>query len=363
VIFFVAPVEQMWGLTEYLEQSGGSLCQRLAALTYDDLVANRQLPLGTYVFGAIDQLTPTEIEIASQCCEELTRVSPEIRLLNRPTEVLSRYRLLEVCFARRRNAFGVLRASEFSGCRRFPVFVRPEHEHTGSLTPLLHNRRQLARAIGKILLQGYRLRDLIIVEYCHTADASGIFRQYCAAVVGDRVIPQALIHNRNWITKWAGRILDADTANEQLAYVEGNPHAEWLLETFALAKTAYGLTNYGVKDGVPQVWEINTNPTIVRRTGAPSTMTDEQWRMVAPAQNGFLQRFRAAWEALDTQMDPLRRVSIEVTPGQRRRLQAERRLRLRLQARHTAISRAAYAPMWLLRRLRACRVRQRRDDT
>lgn len=355
MIFFVAPAEQMWGMTEYLEQSGGSLCQRLATITYDDLVTNGRLPLGTYVFGAIDQLTPTETEIASRCCDELTRVSPEIRLLNRPTEVLSRYRLLEACFARRRNTFCVLRASEFRRCRRFPVFVRPEHEHTGSLTPLLHDRRQLARALGQILLRGYRLRDLMIVEYCHTADPSGIFRQYCAAVVGDGIIPQALIHNRNWVTKWAGRILDADTASEQLAYVEGNPHAEWLRETFALAKTGYGLINYGVKDGVPQAWEINTNPTIVRRTGAPSTMTPEQWRMVAPAQDGFLQRFRAAWEAIDTQMDPHRRTSIDVAPEQQRRLQAERRLRLRLQARRTAISRAAYAPMWLLRRLRAWR--------
>jgi hypothetical protein len=129
-----------------------------------------------------------------------------------------------------------------------------------------------------------------------------------------------------------------------------------LRETFALAMTGYGLINYGVKDGVPQVWEINTNPTIVRRTGAPSTMTDEQWRMVSPAQDGFLQRFRAAWEAIDTQMDPHRRIYIDVAPGQQRRLQAERRLRLRLQARGTAISRAAYAPMWLLRRLRAWRV-------
>ena len=127
--------------------------------------------------------------------------------------------------------------------------------------------------------------------------------------------------------------------------MEGNPHAEWLRETFALAMTGYGLINYGVKDGVPQVWEINTNPTIVRRTGAPSTMTDEQWRMVSPAQDGFLQRFRAAWEAIDTQMDPHGRTYIDVAPGQQRRLQAERRLRLRLQARRTAISRAAYAPM------------------
>jgi hypothetical protein len=118
VIFFVAPAEQMWGMTEYLEQSGGSLCQRLATITYDDLVATGQLPFGTYVFGAIDQLTPTETEIASRCCDALARVSPEIRLLNRPTEVLSRYRLLEECYAQRRNTrFGVPPLPTFPGLR------------------------------------------------------------------------------------------------------------------------------------------------------------------------------------------------------------------------------------------------------
>jgi hypothetical protein len=362
VIFFVAPADGMWGMTEYLEQSGGPLCQRLATITYEELVASGQLSLGTYVFGGIDQLTPTETEIVSRCCEELTRVSPEIRLLNRPTEVLPRYGLLEACFERGRNTFRVVRASEFHRCRDFPVFVRADREHTGSLTPLLHNRRQLAVALALIVLRGYRLRDLIVVEYCHTADSSGVFRLYCAAVVGDRIVPQALVHHRGWVTKWRGRILDPDTASEQLAYVERNPHAEWLRETCALAGTGYGLVNYGVKDGVPQVWEINTNPTIVRRTRAPSTMTPEQWAMVTPAQECFLQRFRAAWEAIDTDLDPHCRIRIVVSPRQQRRLRAERRLRRRLQARRTAVSCAAYGPRWLLRRLRDRRVGERDED-
>jgi hypothetical protein len=357
MIFFVAPADGMWGMAEYLEQSGGRLSQRLATISYHDLIASGRLPLGTYVFGAIDQLTTTETEIISCCCEELTRASPEIRLLNRPTEVLSRFRLLETSFERGRNTFRVLRASKFHRCRRFPVFVRPEREHTGSLTPLLHNRRQLALALAQTLLRGYRLRDLIVVEYCHTADSSGVFRLYSAAVVGDRIVPQALVHHRRWVTKWAGRILDLDTASEQLAYVEGNPHADWLRETFAGARIGYGLINYGVKDGVPQVWEINTNPTIVRRSRAPSAMTPEQWRMVAPAQDGFLRRFGAAWEAVDSDLDPRRSIRIVVSPRQRRRLRAEQRLRRRLQARRTTVSCAASGARWLLGCLRGRGVR------
>jgi len=353
VIFFVAPAEDLEGITEYLQQSGPALSQRLTAVTYDEIVARGRLSLGTYIFAAIDELTPTEREIATRCCDELRWASPDIRLINRPTEVLLRYDLLRTCFEQNRNTFRVLRASEFHRCRRFPVFVRPEREHLGSLTPVLHSRRQLIRALVATVMRGYRLRDLLIIEFCDTADPSGVYRMYSAAVVGDRIIPKTLIHNRNWVTKWKGRLLDGDKAMEQVEYVEGDPHAAWLKETFALAGIGYGRIDYGVKDGVPQVWEINTNPTLVRRTGAPSTMSAEQWKVLAPVQEAFLRRFEAAFEAIDTDVDPGRTVPIDVSPRQLRRLEAERRLKSRLLARRTAVSLIARAPRWLLRRLAA----------
>ena len=353
MIFFVAPAEDLEGITEYLQQSGPALSQRLTAVTYDEIVARGRLSLGTYIFAAIDELTPTERKIVTVCCEELRRASPDIRLINRPTEVLLRYDLLRTCFEQNRNTFRVLRASEFHRCRRFPVFVRPEREHLGSLTPVLHSRRQLIRALVATVMRGYRLRDLLIIEFCDTADPSGVYRMYSAAVVGDRIIPKTLIHNRNWVTKWKGRLLDGDKAMEQVEYVEGDPHAAWLKETFALAGIGYGRIDYGVKDGVPQVWEINTNPTLVRRTGAPSTMSAEQWKVLAPVQEAFLRRFEAAFEAIDTDVDPGRTVPIDVSPRQLRRLEAERRLKSRLLARRTAVSLIARTPGWLLRRLAA----------
>ena len=79
MIFFVAPAEDLEGITEYLQQSGPALSQRLTGVTYDDIVARRRLSLGTYIFAAIDELTPTEREIATRCCEELRRASPTIR--------------------------------------------------------------------------------------------------------------------------------------------------------------------------------------------------------------------------------------------------------------------------------------------
>jgi hypothetical protein len=349
MIFFVAPAEELWEITDVLEQSGPALRQRLTTVTYDEIVARRRLSLGTYIFAAIDVLTPTEREIATRCCEELRGESPDIRLINHPAEVLLRSDLLRTCFEQKRNTFRVRRASDFYRCRQFPVFVRPAREHLGSLTPVLQSRRQLVRALVSAVVRGYRLRDLLIVEFCGTADPSGVYRMYSAAVVGDRIIPKTLIHNRNWVTKWSGRLLDAEKAREQLEYVEGDPHAAWLKETFALARIGYGRIDYGVKDGVPQVWEINTNPMLVRRTGAPSAMSAEQWKVLAPAQEAFMRRFEAAFGAIDTDVDPVRTVPIDISPRQRRRLETERRLKSRLLARRTTVSVIA---RWLLRRLK-----------
>jgi hypothetical protein len=329
----------------YLQQDGRVLSERVRILTYDAIAAQQRLSLGTYVFAAVDQLTPTEVQIGVRCWQELSSARADIKLFNHPARVLLRRKLLETCFALGRNTFRVRGASEFWRGHRFPVFIRPEREHTGSLTPVLHNRRQLMRALAKAVLWGFRLRDLMIVEYCHTADSSGVFREYCANIVGSTIIPRSLIHNRNWITKWGGRIVNAETAREERDYVEGNPHAGWLRETFRLANIDYGRIDYGLKDGAPQVWEINTNPTIARRPGRSSTARVEERNLLAPAREAFRRQFQAAWERLDSELDPGRTVRIDISPRQIRRLRAESRLRSRLQARRTVISRVAYPPI------------------
>ena len=257
----------------------------------------------------------------------------------------------QACFERKRNSFGVRRASEFLGCRNFPVFLRGDLDHNGSLSPLLHTRRELVGALVKVLYNGYHLRDLIVVEYSDTVDASGIFRKYSAFIVGDRVLPHTLMHNNNWITKSNGRLINATTAREEIDYVRNNPHDSWLRETFALAKIRYGRIDYGLRDGEPQVWEINTNPTIIRRPGG-DPISEEQRRLRDPVRQQFFPNFQAALEAIDSGADPSETVRIEVSPGQRRKLDIEKQRRGRVQARKTIVSQGARLLVRSLRYLR-----------
>ena len=82
-------------------------------------------------------------------------------------------------------------------------------------------------------------------------------------------------------------------------------------------------------------------------------MREEQRALLEPVRQDFLRQLRVALARIDTAVDPHRRIRIDVSRGQLSRLAAEKRLRLRLQARKTAISTAAHAPLWLVRRLRA----------
>jgi hypothetical protein len=351
MIFFVAPLGEAWELEDYLQTYGKELLGRASVLTWDQIVARQELPLGSYVFLAIDQMSPTEKEIAAQCWEKLSHARSDITLINHPSEVLLRYDLLQVCYERKRNNFRVRRAFDFLRCQQFPVFVRRENDHEASLTGLLRTREELARAIAKSLYMGYRLRDLIIVEYCNTADGTGTFRKYSSFIVGDRVLPHTLMHSENWITKSHGRLIGATTVREELEYVQKNPHAKWLEETFALARIRYGRIDYGLLDGEPQVWEINTNPTIIRPVAA-GPIPEEQRRLRDPVRQLFFPSLQAALEVIDSVVDPSDIVRIEVSQRQRRKLCAEKRLRLRVQERKTVTSKIAPLLLRSIRHLR-----------
>jgi hypothetical protein len=353
MIFFVAPHEQTFPMEDFLQgNESGALRDRIRVQTYEGIFARRELPVGPYIFSAIDQLTPTATEVVARCRDELARAAPGIALLNDPRAVRRRGDLLRTAFETGRNLFRVTRAGSFVGRRRYPVFVRCEREHTGSLTPLLWSRWRLDLALLATCARGYRLRDLLVVEYCHTADDAGIFRKYSAYVVGDRIVPRSLVLSRDWVTKDHDRLFTAEAAREEFDYVTANPHEAWLRETFRLARAEYGRVDYGVLDGRPQLWEVNLNPTIGRRARAAtdSQRTESQRTLVGPARAHFYRYFRSALETLDSGEDPRRTIPVPISPSDGGRLESERRTRARILSRQTAVSRVLHPPLQLLKR-------------
>lgn len=76
-------------------------------------------------------------------------------------------------------------------------------QHNGSMTPLLHDRRALDRALVDLAVRGISAQELLIVEFCDTSGPDGLFRKYSAMRIGDTIIPRHLHAATKWIAKSA----------------------------------------------------------------------------------------------------------------------------------------------------------------
>jgi hypothetical protein len=169
------------------------------------------------------------------------------------------------------------------------VFLRIEDDHEGRRSGLLDDAAALSQALDTLAAED-RART-IVVEFCDVGDARGVYRKYAALVIGDTVIARHLLGSTDWQVKEAD-LLDADLLREEVEYVDSNPHEHELREVFALAHVDYGRVDYSLLDGRMQVWEINTNPTLVMPTYDPK-------RPRTPVRNRFTARLAPCWTELD----------------------------------------------------------------
>jgi hypothetical protein len=245
---------------------------------------------GVYIFTDLEVLLPEMVTRAAALWETLARSGAGLRLVNHPTRTMRRYELLRTLRQHGVNTFDVYRATEGRWPARYPVFLRLENDHAGARTPLLPDRAALEIALNELARLPIRRDEILITEFCDTADRHGIYRKYGAFVVGRNVFPKSVQFGRHWVLKRT-QIEDADLLREERAYVETNPHARELQAIFALARVEYGRMDYGLLNGAIQVWEINTNPHITNLSAARYGSRRAVYDLVE-------QRMAAALEAL-----------------------------------------------------------------
>jgi hypothetical protein len=289
----------------------------MQVLRYNNLGEIKLLLPGSYIFSDLERLSPPELKLAQQVWETLSNAGPRLRLLNNPYRVLCRHDLLRKFFEEGKNRFRAVRANEPLHSLRFPVFVREENDHNGNLTPLIYNPNDLNRCLRSIRLKGYRLRDLLVVEFCNTSDSAGIFRKYSAFRIGGEILPRHLLFSRNWNLKIPD-LVDPPLAKEQERYLLDNPHRSWLSEIFDLAGIEYGRIDYSMMGNDPQTWEINTNPMVRKLT---PRLTSAFEAIDCPALSG---------NGIPLLIDPSLAMAIRTEERQRRRARWYRRVVRRL---------------------------------
>ena len=302
MIHYVVPQREDYTIREYLELWGREDAARISVVHYENLPARSELPSGTYVFSALDHLTEPGRQLVGTMAETLERAGPEaeVRVINSPRRALLRFELLEHLHRIGLNPHSAARAGGDLAGLRYPVFVRDERWHTGALSPLLHTPAELSAALGRLIVRGHHLDDLLAVEFTDTADSGGTFRKYAAFVVGSAIMPRTLAVGRRWMLKHEGDEPTVSSYREQLAYVCENPHEEALRRIARAAGVEYGRIDYSMKDGAPVTWEINLNPTIGRGSNISALRISPELRALREeAKKHFYSRFRAAWAAVD----------------------------------------------------------------
>ena len=312
MIHFVVPEAHARMMREYLELWGKDMNDRLHVVCSETLPAMRRVSPGTYVLGALDQHGP-EMAAYLDAFHRTLVGRHDVRFLNHPTETLQRFDLLRALHATKRNTFRAVRIGDDLRALHYPVFVRDGSAHDGALSPLLDSPAQVEAAIGRVLLEGRSAHNLMVVEFCDTADANGYYRKYSAFVVGDHIVPRSLSYSREWMLKFQGSEFSPRMAQEEQDYVLTNPHEPALREVFALAHVTYGRIDYAMKDGQIQAWEINLNPTIGRGL-RPSTgkVPPDVDAIRKPTKQHFYRRFREAWDSVNLPSDPGVDIELEI---------------------------------------------------
>lgn len=294
MIYFLVPRALDFGILEYVEMWGSGLEGLFSVIHYEDLPNRVSLPSGTYVFSSLDQLAPEGFRLVRAVEGQLRSARPANRVLNSTATAL-RHDLLATLWREGLNRHRAVRATDGLGELRFPVFLREEHQHTGALSPLLRTPEELRAELARTIVKGYRLDELLVVEFCDTMDADGRYRKYSTLIIGSEIIPQFMVIGSGWELKQGNTDFSREMLLEERAYVEQNPHADQLRRIFALAKAEYGGIDYAIKDGVIETWEINLNPTL----GRYPTLPPELHRIRQTATESVYERFRAAFRALD----------------------------------------------------------------
>jgi hypothetical protein len=222
--------------------------------------------------------------------------------LNHPLTTLRRYELLKTLHDEGLNNFRVFGAWEDYSDVRFPAFVR-SRERDGGVPDLLHSHKEIERAIGKELLDGWSLEDLLVVEFEDTSDEEGRFRKYSAYVIGSRVVACSSDPGRRWVMRNDAAEFDERSSEEELRFVQENPHKEELARIFEIADTQFGRIDYSLKEGRIQTWEINTLP-LMRRPVGSAPRSEDQRELRKPRKELFKALYTEAWNDLLASVPP-----------------------------------------------------------
>jgi hypothetical protein len=241
-----------------LERSGAF---DFRVMSYERLFRARSLPRATFIFSDLDRLHFWDLECAGRIYRQLGELGA--RVLNDPGRFRSRFQLLRRLHARGFNDFNVWPVDETPPPSAYPVFLRTDSAHRGPLTDLLTSPEELRVAIDAQIARAVPVRELMIVQYAAEPVREDLYRKLAVYRVGGRMVPALCAHQGHWKAKFGeSGIAGGQLYDDEYRLVSENAFGEVIRPAFDLGAIEYGRADFGLFQGRPQVYEINTNPMI-----------------------------------------------------------------------------------------------------
>ena len=289
MIHFVLVKSNSFTIKYYKIKHGLEVGDKINIILYEEISKLDQLPCQALIFCDFERLSSEQLELVCNISKEIREKHPTLAIYNDPCRFVSRFQLLRKLYEEGLNVFNAYRLDEPRETIRYPVFLREENEHTGTLTPLLKTNREIDTHTVFLKLLGYDSSSLIIVEYCDISSEDGQFHKYSGFRIGDRFLPKILDLDSQWMVK-SGRSLEFKERffKDLTSFVEQNPHKAWLQKVFHHANIEYGRADYGMLGNRPQLWEINSNPSF----GGVSRRRKEKEKQLGPDFHAIMTRYR-----------------------------------------------------------------------
>ena len=263
MINFFVTWEHKYTVTSFLRTWSNRVGDIFRIVPYEYLSTIKGIQPGAFIFSDIDRLRPKQVRDVERFCDLIaTEFDPSL-ILNHPRGLLQRRELLQTLWEKGINQFRVFPFDHQGDHICYPAFMRFANQHNGPASGLLRNADERRLAAEKLLSStDGDITQAIIIEFCDTVGADGLYRKYSAFRIGDKIVPGHVLFSSNWITKDSP---PEPLREEEQSYLAENPHREELRQIFDLAGITYGRIDYGLRAGKIQVWEININPTLIQK--------------------------------------------------------------------------------------------------
>jgi len=230
-------------------------------ISYEEAVMVRSFKDAVMIFCDIERFTEDWISAPRKLYDKIVSDGPK-RILNNPWKSLRRYELLKKLKEEGINSFNIHRPPVEGKSIKYPVFLRNELDHYGPVSKLLTSETDLKHQLKSARAHRPGPFSPLIVEYCNTSSSDIRYHKYGAFYLWNTVVPRHLFFCDTWMVKGTNDQLPEDI-NRENDYINNNYFQEQIHNIFKMANIEYGRIDFAKTDRGIEVFEINTNPTML----------------------------------------------------------------------------------------------------